>query len=109
MKRLAILLLSVAMVGCSHADNTSTKEKEEAIGNELTSRTITLADDISKSRKFYVTAYTDINSKSEMNNELFINTVNKIDSFIGSYEMNQDSFEQDIQVNKKMSLETVDG
>lgn len=109
MKRLAILLFSIAMVGCSHADNTSTKEKEEAIGNELTSRTITLADDISKSRKFYATAYTDINSKSEMNNELFINTVNKIDSFIGSYEMNQDSFEQDIQVNKKMSLETVDG
>ncbi|HFG6907743.1 hypothetical protein ACNQOT_16815 [Acinetobacter baumannii] len=109
MKRLAILLFSVAMVGCSHADNTSTKEKEERIGNELTSRTITLADEISKSRDFYSSAYRNINSKSEMNNELFIYTVNKIDSLIGSYEMNQDSFEKDIQANKKMAIEAVDG
>ncbi|MBU3096745.1 hypothetical protein KPE82_14130 [Acinetobacter baumannii] len=109
MKHLAILLFSVAMVGCSHADNTSTKEKEERIGNELTSRTITLADEISKSRDFYSSAYRNINSKSEMNNELFIYTVNKIDSLIGSYEMNQDSFEKDIQANKKMAIEAVDG
>ncbi|WP_224993039.1 hypothetical protein [Acinetobacter pittii] len=109
MKRLAILLFSAAMVGCSHADNTSTKEKEEAIGNELTSRTVTLADEISKSRDFYSSAYRGVNSKSEMNNELFIYTVNKIDSLIGSYEMNQDSFEKDIQANKKMTIDTVDG
>lgn len=109
MKRLAILLFSAAMVGCSHADNTSTKEKEEAIGNELTSRTVTLADEISKSRDFYSSAYRGVNSKSEMNNELFIYTVNKIDSLIGSYEMNQDSFEKDIQTNKKMTIDTVDG
>lgn len=109
MKRLAILLFSVTLVGCSHADNTSTKDKEERIGNELTSRTITLADEISKSREFYSSAYRSINSKSEMNNELFIYTVNKIDSLIGSYEMNQDSFEKDIQANKKMTIDTVDG
>lgn len=109
MKRLAILLFSAAMVGCSHADNTSTKEKEEAIGNELTSRTVTLADEISKSKDFYSSAYRGVNSKSEMNNELFIYTVNKIDSLIGSYEMNQDSFEKDIQANKKMTIDTVDG
>lgn len=109
MKRLAILLFSAAMVGCSHADNTSTKEKEEAIGNELTSRTVTLADEISKSRDFYSSAYRGVNSKSEMNNELFIYTVNKIDSLIGSYEMNQDSFEKDIQANKKMTIDTIDG
>ncbi|MDC5191579.1 hypothetical protein NRA34_17225 [Acinetobacter baumannii] len=109
MKNLVIFLINLAMVGYSHADNANLQEREVEISNALTSRTLAIADDIAQSRRLYITAYNTINTKSEMNNELFIYTVNKIDSLIGSYEMNQDSFEKDIQANKKMAIEAVDG
>ena len=75
MKNLGILVLSMTIVGCSHANNTSQQDRENEIGEALTSRTLALADDISQSRRLYISAYNTINSKSEMNNELFIYTV----------------------------------
>ncbi|WP_445115413.1 hypothetical protein [Acinetobacter sp. WZC-1] len=109
MNYLAILLFSVALVGCSHADDMAQKERENEISDVLKSRTIAIADDISQSRRLYITAYNTINNKSEINNELFIYTVRKVDSLIGNYEVNHDSFKNDINVNKYMSLETIDG
>ncbi|MDC5315367.1 hypothetical protein OHW94_07650 [Acinetobacter baumannii] len=109
MKRLAILLFSVTLVGCSHADNSSLKEREAEISKALTSRTLAIGDDIAQSRRLYITAYNTINTKSEMSNELLIYTVRKIDSLIGNYETDKDSFENDINANKKITLEAVDG
>ncbi|CAP00796.1 hypothetical protein ACYQIL_001303 [Acinetobacter baumannii] len=109
MKNLVIFLISLAMVGCSHADNSSLKEREAEISKELTSRTLAIGDDIAQSRRLYITAYNTINTKSEMSNELLIYTVRKIDSLIGNYETDKDSFENDINANKKISLEAVDG
>ncbi|UGQ29055.1 hypothetical protein [Acinetobacter calcoaceticus] len=109
MKRLAILLFSVALMGYSHADNTSQKEREAEISNALASRTLAVADDIAQSRRLYITAYNTINTKSEMSNELLIYTVRKVDSLIGNYETDKDSFENDIIANKKITLEAVDG
>lgn len=109
MKRLTILLFSVTFVGCSHADNSSVKEREAEISKALASRTLAIGDDIAQSRRLYITAYSTINTKSEMSNELLIYTVHKIDSLIGNYETDKDSFENDINVNKKISLEAVDG
>ncbi|MGK9156441.1 hypothetical protein [Acinetobacter radioresistens] len=104
-----ILLVGLALVGCSHANDTSIKEHENEISNALKSRTIAIADDINQSRRLYTTAYNTINNKSEMNNELFIYTVRKVGSLIGNYEADHDSFENDIITNKQMSLETIDG
>ncbi len=109
MKRLAILLFSVALMDHSHADNTSQKEREAEIRNALASRTLAVADDIAQSRRLYITAYNTINTKSEMSNELLIYTVRKVDSLIGNYETDKDSFENDIIANKKITLEAVDG
>lgn len=109
MKRLAILLFSVALMSYSHADNTSLKEREAEISNALASRTLAVADDIAQSRRLYITAYNTINTKSEMSNELLIYTVRKVDSLIGNYEIDKDSFENDIIANKKITLEAVDG
>ncbi|WP_336169533.1 hypothetical protein [Acinetobacter sp. 161(2023)] len=109
MKRLAILLFSVALMDYSHADNTSQKEREAEISNALASRTLAVADDIAQSRRLYITAYNTINTKSEMSNELLIYTVRKVDSLIGNYETDKDSFENDIIANKKITLEAVDG
>ncbi|CAM0801629.1 hypothetical protein [Acinetobacter baumannii] len=109
MKRLAILLFSVAWMSYSHADNTSHKEREAEISNALASRTLAVADDIAQSRRLYITAYNTINTKSEMSNELLIYTVRKVDSLIGNYEIDKDSFENDIIANKKITLEAVDG
>ncbi|MDC4879835.1 hypothetical protein OFM99_01015 [Acinetobacter baumannii] len=109
MKRLAILLFSVALMSYSHADNTSHKEREAEISNALASRTLAVADDIAQSRRLYITAYNTINTKSEMSNELLIYTVRKVNSLIGNYEIDKDSFENDIIANKKITLEAVDG
>lgn len=108
MKRLTILLC-FALVGCGQEDKANTKEKEKKIGSELTSRTVAIANDIGQSRKFYVVAYKNLRGKSHFNNQLFICTVNQIDSFIDSYKMNHESFVKDIRANKKMTIETVDG
>lgn len=109
MKRLTILLFSVTFVGCSHADNSSVEEREAEITKALASRTLAIGDDIAQSRRLYITAYNTINTKSEMSNELLIYTVHKIDSLIGNYETDKDNFKNDINVNKKISLEAVDG
>ena len=109
MKNLGILVLSMTIVGCSHANNTSQQDRENEIGEALTSRTLALADDISQSRRLYISAYNTINSKSEMNNELFIYTVRKIEALIGNYEVDNNSFENDIKANKNITLEAIDG
>ncbi|ENU21892.1 hypothetical protein F993_03821 [Acinetobacter proteolyticus] len=105
----AILLFSIALVGCSHANDISQKERENEISDVLKSRTTAISDDISQSRRLYVTAYNTIDNKSEINNELFIYTIRKVDSLIGNYEMDHDSFKNDISVNKYISLEAIDG
>lgn len=109
MNYLAILLFSLALVGCSHADDISPKEREKEISDVLRSRTTAIGDDISQSRRLYIAAYNTINAKSEMNNELFVYTVRKVGALIGNYEADHDSFEKDISINKNISLETVDG
>lgn len=109
MNYLAILLFSIALVGCSHADDISQKERENTISEVLKSRTIAIADDISQSRRLYITAYNTISNKSEMNNELFIYTVRKVESLIGNYEVDHDSFKNDISTNRRISLEAIDG
>lgn len=109
MNYIAILLISMALVGCSRANDTSQKERENEISDVLKSRTSAIADDISQSRRLYITAYNTINNKSELNNELFIYTIRKVESLIGNYEVDQDSFKNDINANEKMSLETIDG
>ncbi len=97
------------MVGCSHADSENQQKRKIEISNELRSRTISIADDISQSRKLYIAAYNTVNSKSEMNNELFVYTVRKVENLIGTYEVDNDNFENDIKHNKKITLEAVDG
>lgn len=97
------------MVGCSHADSGNQQKRKIEISNELRSRTISIADDISQSRKLYIAAYNTVNSKSEMNNELFVYTVRKVENLIGTYEVDNDNFENDIKHNKKITLEAVDG
>lgn len=109
MKSLTILSLSITIISCSHAKNTSQQARENEISKVLTSRTLAISDDINQSRKLYITAYNAIESKSEINNELFIYTVRKVDSLIGNYEIDQNSFENDIKVNKNITLEAVDG
>lgn len=109
MKSLTILSLSITIISCSHAKNTSQQARENEISKVLTSRTLAISDDINQSRKLYITAYNSIESKSEINNELFIYTVRKVDSLIGNYEIDQNSFENDIKVNKNITLEAVDG
>ncbi|HGF9412202.1 TPA: hypothetical protein ACJETM_001056 [Acinetobacter baumannii] len=79
------------------------------MSNALAARTLAVADDIAQSRRLYITAYNTINTKSEMSNELLIYTVRKVDSLIGNYETDKDSFENDIIANKKITLEAVDG
>lgn len=44
MKRLTILLFSVTFVGCSHADNSSVKEREAEISKALASRTLAIGE-----------------------------------------------------------------
>lgn len=109
MKRLSLLIFSVVLVGCSHANNTSQKEREAEISSALTSRTLAIADDIAQSRRLYKTAYSTINSKSEVNNELFIYAIRKVDTLLGNYEVDKDSFENDIQANKKITIDAIDG
>ena len=109
MRRLTIFLFSAVLIGCSHADNSKQQTRENEISNNLTSRTMAISDDIAQSRRLYISAYQNINSKSDMNNELYIYTIRKIDSLIGNYEVDQDNFENDIKNNKKISVEAVDG
>lgn len=99
----------MTIVGCSHANTPSQSDREKEISEALTSSTIAIADDVSQSRRLYLSAYNTINSKSEMNNELFVYTVRKVEALIGNYEVDHDSFENDIKTNKKISLEAVDG
>lgn len=109
MRCLTIFLFSAVLIGCSHADNSKQQNRENEISNNLTSRTMAISDDIAQSRRLYISAYQNINSKSDMNNELYIYTIRKIDSLIGNYEVDQDNFENDIKNNKKISVEAVDG
>ncbi len=103
------LFISMLMVSCSFANSENQQKREIEISNELRSRTMSIADDISHSRRLYMAAYNTVSSKSEMNNELFIYTLRKVENLIGSYEVDNDNFENDIKNNKKITLEAVDG
>jgi len=109
MRNIITLFMSMLIVGYSHADSENQKKREIEISKELITRTMSIADDISQSRKLYIAAYNTINSKSEMNNELFVYTVRKVENLIGTYEVDNDNFENDIKHNKKITLEAVDG
>ncbi|WP_252717879.1 hypothetical protein, partial [Acinetobacter ursingii] len=109
MRNIITLFMSMLIVGYSHADSENQKKREIEISKELITRTMSIADDISQSRKLYIAAYNTVNSKSEMNNELFVYTVRKVENLIGTYEVDNDNFENDIKHNKKITLEAVDG
>lgn len=62
MKRIFIFCLAFVLLGCSHANDANNKEQsEKLIGESLKSRTLTIADDIGKSKKLYFTIYNDVN------------------------------------------------
>lgn len=109
MKCILTFILCVVFVGCGHANNKSQQLREDEISQALASRILAIGDDIAQSRKLYISAYKTISNKSEMNNELLVYTVRKIDSLIANYEVDNDSFENDIIVNKKITIEAIDG
>ncbi len=109
MKRLCISFLIFALFGCSHANNTNKEESEKLIGEILKARSIAISDDINKSRRLYISAYENADKKSAINNELLIYAVNKTDSLFGSYEMNNENFENEVKNNKDIDIEGIDG
>ncbi len=99
--------MSMLIVGYSHADSENQKKREIEISKELITRTMSIADDISQSRKLYIAAYNTVNSKSEMNNELFVYTVRKVENLIGGefkHEVRQFQKPYDNQQAEQISL-----
>ena len=106
---LTLLLCSMFISGCSNAKDKITAESLKNELSEVTAAKIQRDSmDIESTRRLYITAYKEKNH-SQLNDELFIYTLQKMSMLWATYQVMGLDFEQDIQKNKILTPLGVDG